>query len=68
MLGDNGVFTVTAYVAVSVPLPLATLPMLSVQVEPALLSGVQTHPAVLAPALKTVFAGTMSVKVTPVAS
>src|ERR1041385_3166096 len=41
--------------------------MVSVQVEPALLFGVQLQPAVLAPALKVVFAGTVSVSTTPVA-
>ena len=41
--------------------------MASVQVEPALLFGAHTQPAVLAPALKVVFAGTVSVSTTPVA-
>ena len=41
--------------------------MASVQVEPALLFGAQTQPAVLAPALKVVLAGTVSVSTTPVA-
>src|SRR3954452_21976973 len=41
--------------------------MASVQVEPALLSGAHDHPAVLAPALNVVFAGTVSVSTTPVA-
>src|SRR5947207_353822 len=49
------------------PLPAARPPIASVQVEPALLSGVQLHPAVLAPALNVVFAGTVSVSTTPVA-
>src|SRR3954467_13719566 len=41
--------------------------MASVQVEPALLSGAHDQPAVLAPALNVVFAGTVSVSATPVA-
>src|SRR5262245_58470877 len=58
--------TLTANVAELPPLA-ATEPMASVQVEPALLFGVQDHPAVLAPALKVVLAGTVSVITTPVA-
>jgi hypothetical protein len=45
----------------------ASAPIVRVQVEPALLSGEQAHPAVLAPALKVVLAGTSSVMATPVA-
>src|SRR6185369_7143878 len=46
----TGLTTVTANVAVWLPPPAATVPTLSVQVEPALLFGVQLQPAVLAPA------------------
>ena len=63
----TGLTTVTANVAVWLPPPAATAPMASVQVEPALLFGAQTQPAVLAPALNVVFAGTVSVSTTPVA-
>src|ERR671918_919332 len=62
----SGLATVTANVA-EPPAEAATLPMASVQVEPALLFGEQDQPAVLAPALKVVFAGTVSVRITPVA-
>src|SRR5947207_1511595 len=62
----TGLATVTANVAVDPP-PPATPPIVSEQVDPALLFGVQDHPAVLAPELKVVFAGTVSVIVTPVA-
>src|SRR5215213_5188784 len=63
----TGLATVTANVAVWLPLPAATLPTARVQVAPALLSGEQTQPAVLEPALNVVFAGTVSVITTPVA-
>ena len=58
--------TVTAKIAVDPP-PAARPPIASVQVEPALLFGAQTQPAVLAPALKVELAGTVSVITTPVA-
>src|SRR5436309_912709 len=61
----TGLSTVMAKVAVWLPPPAARVPMVSVQVEPALLLGAQTQPAVLAPALKVVFAGTVSVITTP---
>src|SRR5690242_9905321 len=60
----SGSATVTANVALP-PADAATEPTASVQVEPALLFGVQDHPAVEAPALNVVFAGTVSVNVTP---
>src|SRR3954468_20946160 len=41
--------------------------MARVQVEPGAILGTQFQPAVLAPALKVVFAGTVSVRTTPVA-
>src|SRR4051794_38783701 len=41
--------------------------MASVQVEPALLFGAHDQPAVLAPAVNVVLAGTVSVSATPVA-
>src|SRR3954447_19943884 len=63
----TGLTTVAANVAVGLPPPAASPPMASVQVEPALLSGAHDHPAVLAPALNVVFAGTVSVSATPVA-
>ncbi len=47
--------------------PAASAPVLSVQTDPALLSGRQTQPAVEAPELKVVFGGTVAVAVTPVA-
>src|SRR6476659_1806448 len=53
--------TVTANVAFWGPLPPTREPMASVQVEPALLFGAHTQPAVLAPALNVVLAGTVSV-------
>src|SRR5919106_609582 len=62
----KGLATVTANVA-EPPAEAATEPTASVQVEPALLFGEQDQPAVLAPALKVVFAGTVSVRITPVA-
>src|SRR5215213_601381 len=62
----RGSATVTANVALPPP-PAATPPTASVQVEPALLFGVQDQPPVLAPALNAVFAGTVSVRTTPVA-
>src|SRR5258706_321533 len=62
-----GSTTVTAKVAVWLPLPAVRLPTARVQVEPALLFGAHTQPAVLAPALKVVFAGTVSVSTTPAA-
>ena len=49
------------------PLPLDTAPMASVHVLPALPSGEQAQPDVLAAALNVVSAGTMSVISTPVA-
>src|SRR5436190_4406502 len=58
--------TVTAKVAVWVPLPAARPPIARVQVDPALLFGVQLQPAVLAPALNVVLAATVSVRTTPV--
>src|SRR6185369_12868574 len=61
----NGFTTVTANVAVWLPPLAATVPTLRLQVEPALLLGEQLHPAVLAPALNVVFAGTVSVRTTP---
>src|SRR5437588_11842987 len=61
----TGLTTVTAKVAVWLPLPAATLPTARVQVEPAALLGVQAQPAVLAPGLKLVFAGTVSISTTP---
>src|SRR5215208_1292649 len=63
----TGLTTVRANVAVWLPLPAAMAPTARVQVEPALLSGEQTQPAVLAPALNVLFAGTVSVSTTPVA-
>src|SRR5215213_4708285 len=62
----SGLITVTAKVAEPPP-AAATPPTASVQVEPALLLGAQTQPAVLAPALNVVFAGTVSVSTTPAA-
>ena len=62
-----GASTSTAKVAVPLPPPPARLPMDSVHKEPAPASGEQTQPAVLAPALKVVSAGTVSVISTPVA-
>src|ERR1044072_7144759 len=50
----TGFPTVTANVAVWLPPPAARVPMLNVQVEAALLLGVQLQPAVLAPALNVV--------------
>ena len=63
----TGLTTVTEKVAALPPLA-ATVPTASVQAEPALLFGVQAQPAVLAPGLKTVFAGTVSESTTPVAA
>ena len=63
----SGSSTSTAKVAVPPP-PPTRLPMVRVHREPALVSGAHTHPAVLAPALKVVSAGTVSVISTPVAS
>src|SRR5919106_5982925 len=60
----SGLVTVTAKVALPPP-EAATVPIASVQVDPALLFGEQTQPAVLAPALNVVFAGTVSVSTTP---
>src|SRR6185295_12764372 len=65
--GGTGSSTSTAKVATWAPLAPASAPIASVQVEPALPSGTHTQPAVLAPALNVVFAGTVSVSVTPVA-
>src|SRR5437016_3245597 len=45
-----GLATVTAKVAVCVPLPAARIPTVRLQVEPALASGVQTQPTLLTPA------------------
>ena len=59
--------TVTANVAVCGAAPAATMPAANVQTEPALLLGAQTHPAVLPPGLKVVFAGTVSVMTTAAA-
>src|ERR1043165_2067856 len=59
-----GVTTVTAKVALPIVPPPASVPIASVQVLPALPLGVQLQPAVLAPALKVVLAGTVSVKLT----
>src|SRR5919106_499894 len=61
----SGLVTVTANVAVWLPPPAARLPTASVQGDPALLLGEHDQPAVLAPALNVVFAGTVSVSVTP---
>src|SRR5215213_2145189 len=61
----SGSATVTAKVAVWLPLPAARLPTARVQVEPALPFGEQDQPAVLAPALKVLLAGTVSVSTTP---
>src|SRR4051794_8644281 len=58
----NGESTVTANVAVPVPPPPATVPRANVHVPAA-----HTQPAVEAPALNVVFAGTVSVSTTPVA-
>ena len=56
----TGSSTVTAKVTVPVA-ALATLPMAIEQTEPALPLGAQIQPAVLAPALKAVLAGTFAV-------
>ena len=64
----NGSSTSTAKIAVPLPPPPARLPMDNVHREPAPASGTQTQPAVLAPTLKVVSAGTVSVISTPVAS
>src|SRR6185369_4080563 len=61
----TGLTTVTAKVAVCVPPPAARMPTVSAQVEPALLLGRQTQLPLLAPALKVVLAGTVSVSATP---
>jgi hypothetical protein len=61
----TGLTTVTANVLICEAPPAGTIPTARVQVEPALPLGVQTQPALLAPALKLVFAGTVSVRVTP---
>src|SRR5882724_4924204 len=66
-LAARGLSTVTAKVAVWLPPPAASEPTARVQVEPALLLGVQTQPGVLAPALNVVWVGTVSVITTPVA-
>src|SRR3954454_18644730 len=63
----TGVTTPAATAGVGFRPPAASPPMASVQVEPALLSGAHDPPAVLAPALNVVFAGTVSVSATPVA-
>ena len=60
----TGLTTVSAKVALA-EAPPATVPIASVQLLPGLLFGAQTHPAVLAPALKVVFDGTVSVRTTP---
>ena len=62
----TGFTTVTAKVALPEP-PAASAPSARVQLLPALLLGVQAQPAVLAPALNVVLAGTVSVSTTPVA-
>ena len=62
----TGLTTVSAKVALP-EAPPATVPTASVQVLPGLSFGAQTQPAVLAPALKVVFDGTVSVRTTPVA-
>ena len=67
MLAGSGVTTITAKVALPpAPLP-ASAPMVRTQVVPAAEPSEQLQPAVLAPALKVVFAGTVSVIWTPVA-
>ena len=58
--------TLTANAAVPLA-PLATEPIASVHVLPALPFGAHTQPAVLAPALKVEPTGTVSVNTTPVA-
>ena len=65
--GSGAPTTVRAKVAVPLPPPPARLPMVRLHSEPAPVSGTQLQPAVLAPALKTVWAGTVSVTTTPVA-
>ncbi len=47
--------------------PAPRAPAASVQTDPGLSSGAQAHPAVEAPASKTMLAGTVAVSVTPVA-
>ena len=63
----TGLSTVTAKVALPGAPPAASAPSARVQVLPALPSGVQAQPAVLAPALNVVAVGTVSVITTPVA-
>src|SRR6185295_2754339 len=63
----TGATPVTAKVAIWLPLMPARAPTASVQVETALLLGTHAQPAVLAPALKVLLAGTVSVRTTPVA-
>ncbi len=53
-LAGRGLSSVRAKVAVWLPLPAAREPTVRIQVEPALPSGVQTQPAVLAPELSVV--------------
>src|SRR5688500_12652386 len=62
----TGFTTVTAKIALPDP-PPARAPTASVQLLPALPFGAQTQPAVLAPALNVVWAGTVSESTTPVA-
>ncbi len=63
----SGLSMVTAKLALP-PLPAARLPMVRVHRLPGLLSGAQIQPALLAPGLNTLSAGTVSVMTTPVAS
>jgi hypothetical protein len=64
--GGSGLTTVTANVTEPVP-SITTSPTENVQPLPALSFGMQAQPAVLAPRLNVVFAGTVSVITTPVA-
>ncbi len=59
---------VTAKTTLPPPPAPATVPMEMVQTLPGLLSGAQIQPALLAPGLNTLSAGTVSVMTTPVAS
>src|SRR6185369_4361011 len=61
----TGFGTLTAKVVVCGVPSAGTAPTVLVQVEPALLFGVQLQPGRLAPELKVVFAGTVSVITTP---
>src|SRR5262245_45412153 len=61
----RGVSTVTAKVGLAAPAPPTTLSIVSVQVLLALLCGLQLQPTLLAPALKPLLSGTVSVNTTP---